>query len=375
MQLNKYFCNLKFRLIKNIKFSSTIEQEFSQTLKERINEYFKSNNIKKQANAEMYVKTVIMLLVYISPILIVSLDIVSSSFLAILLYAVSGLGIAGIGMGIMHDANHGAYTTNPKLSFFLGHTLDFLGCSSKMWKFQHNILHHTYTNIHGHDEDITAPVFLLRFSPHSKLYKIQKYQHYYVWFFYSLLTLFWVTGKDFVKCTYYYKIGLIPNKKAYRLQLLKFIPLKLYYFTTVVFLPYYFSSFSLGTIITGFLVMHFLAGLLLSIVFQMAHVVPNMEFPEPPERDDKMDENWFIHQLQTTSNFSPNNKLLFWYLGGLTNQVEHHLFPKICHVHYPKLSKIVAQTAKDFSVPYHVNKSFLSALSGHIKILKALGRG
>jgi len=321
----------------------------------------------------MYVKTVIMLLVYTIPIVIVSLDLITSSFLAILLYAISGLGIAGIGMGIMHDANHGAYTNNPKMSYLLGHTLDFLGCSSQMWKYQHNVLHHTYTNIHGHDEDISAPLFLLRFSPHSKLYKIQKYQHYYVWLFYGILTLYWVVAKDFVKSAYYYKIGLIPSKKAYRIQLLKFIPLKLYYFTTVVFLPYYFSSFSFGTILIGFLVMHFVAGLLLSVVFQLAHVVPNMEFPQA-DGDDQIEENWYIHQLQTTSNFSPKNKFLCWYLGGLTNQVEHHLFPKICHVHYPKLSQIVAQTAKDFSVPYHVNKSFFSALSGHIKILKALGR-
>jgi linoleoyl-CoA desaturase len=185
--------------------------------------------------------------------------------------------------------------------------------------------------------------------------------------------LYWVTGKDFVKSAYYYKIGLIPNKKEYIKRLLKFIPLKLYYFSTIIFVPYYFSSFSFGTIIIGFLLMHFVAGLLLSIVFQLAHVVPNMEFPQADE-EDNVDENWYIHQLQTTSNFSPKNKFLSWYLGGLTNQVEHHLFPTICHVHYPKISKIVEQTAKDFSVPYNVNKSFFSALSGHIKTLKALGK-
>ncbi len=314
-----------------------------------------------------------MLLVYILPILTISLNLVSSNLSVILLYGISGLGIAGIGMGIMHDANHGAYTNNSKLSYLLSHTLDFLGCSSQMWKYQHNILHHTYTNIHDHDEDISAPLFLLRFSPHSKLYKIQKYQHFYVWFFYGILTLYWVTGKDFVKSAYYYKIGLIPNKKEYIKRLLKFIPLKLYYFTTIVFIPYYFSDFSFLTILIGFLVMHFVAGLLLSVVFQLAHVVPNMEFPQADD-EENVDENWYIHQLQTTSNFSPKNKFLFWYLGGLTNQVEHHLFPTICHVHYPKISKIVEQTAKDFSVPYHVNKSFFSALSGHIKTLKALGK-
>lgn len=321
----------------------------------------------------MIVKTIVMILLFTVPIILMNIGLITHPLLAIILYLISGLGIAGIGMGIMHDANHGAYTKNSFMSKLLGHTLDFVGCSSEMWKLQHNVLHHTYTNIHGHDEDIDAPLFMLRFSPHSRHYKIQRLQHLYVWFFYSILTIYWVTFKDFVKAKDYYNKGLIRTKKEYRRRILKLIPLKIYYFTYALVLPMIFAPFSAFWIVIGFLAMHVLAGLLLSIVFQLAHVVPNMDFPTSAE-DGKMDANWYCHQLQTTSNFSPRNRLLFWYFGGLTNQIEHHLFPNICHVHYRKISKIVSRTAKDFQIPYNVNKTMLSAISGHIKMLRMLGK-
>lgn len=313
-----------------------------------------------------------MLLVYTTPIVLLASGVISSPVLAILLYLISGLGIAGIGMGIMHDANHGAYTKHSRLNSLLSHTLDYMGCSSKMWKLQHNVLHHTYTNIHGHDEDIDAPLFLLRFSPHSKGYKIQKFQHYYVWFFYGILTLYWVTVKDFKKATDYYKMGLIQTKKEYRLQILKLIPLKILYLTYALLLPLIFAPFPAYWIILGFILMHVLAGILLSVVFQLAHVVPHTNFPQS-NSPGKMDINWHIHQLQTTSNFSPKSRFLFWYLGGLTNQIEHHLFPNICHIHYRTISKIVARTAKDFHIPYYVNKTLFSAIYGHVKTLRILG--
>lgn len=359
--------------IKHLKFSPNVEQEFTKTLKRRVNLYFKLNKINKRANAEMILKTIVMLVVYSLPILLLDFGAISSPLLAIFLYLLSGLGIAGIGMGIMHDANHGAYTKNPIINRLMSYTIDYLGCSSEMWKYQHNILHHTYTNVHGHDEDIDAPVFLLRFSPYSKRYKIQRFQHYYVWLFYSVLTLYWTTVKDFKKARDYYKKGLITTKKELYLHILKLIPVKIFYFTYTLILPMYFAPFSAYWILLGFVLMHLIAGILLSVVFQLAHVVPETEFPQSDE-EGILEENWFTHQLVTTSNFSPKNKFLFWYLGGLTNQIEHHLFPNICHVHYRSLSKIVSRTASDYKIPYHVNKSLFSAIAGHVKELRSLGK-
>lgn len=321
----------------------------------------------------MITKTVVMLIVYTTPIVLLSLGLITSPAVAVMLFLVSGLGMGGIGMGIMHDANHGSYSKNSKLNTLLSYSLDFLGCSSEMWKFQHNVLHHTYTNIHGHDEDIDAPLFLLRFSPYSKRYKIHRFQHLYVWGFYSVMTLYWITLKDFKKVFEYYKMGLIKTKRESYMHLLKLIPLKLMYFGVTLVLPMIFAPFSPLWILLGFILMHMMAGVMLSMVFQLAHVVPDMKFPQSDD-EGKIDESWFTHQLQTTSNFAPKNRFLFWYFGGLTNQIEHHLFPNICHVHYRAISRIVAKTAKDYHLPYYVNKSMFAAIAGHVKTLRVLGR-
>lgn len=320
----------------------------------------------------MVLKSVAMFSLYVVPTVLISAGILSSTLAVIAAFLVAGMGIAGIGMGVMHDANHGSYTRRTNVGYVLTHTLDFLGCSSAIWKLQHNVLHHTYTNIHGHDEDIDAP-FVLRFSPHHKLRACHRYQQWYVWFFYGILTLYWVIGKDFIKSRTYLKTGMIPNRRNYWLRQLKLIGIKVFYFGYALVLPLLFSPVSAGWIITGFVLMHVLAGIVLSIVFQLAHVMPASEYPQP-EADDTIPSSWFTHQLATTSNFAPRNRALFWFLGGLTNQIEHHLFPQICHVHYPNLSRIVERTAKDFGIPYHVHRSFFGAVREHVRMLNILGK-
>ncbi len=321
----------------------------------------------------MITKSIIMILLYATPLFLLAIGGINSPILALLLYVLSGFGLAGIGMGIMHDANHGAYSKRPFLNTMMARTLEFVGCSSEMWKLQHNVLHHTYTNIHGHDEDIDAPLFLLRFSPYSKSYKIHRFQHLYVWLFYSVLTLYWVSVKDFRKVGDYYRMGFIKTRKEYWINIVKLIPIKVVYFGYTLVLPLVFAPFSFYWILLGYLIMHLIAGLLLSVVFQLAHVVPGTNFPQSDD-EGEVNNNWYTHQLQTTSNFSPKNPFLFWYLGGLTNQIEHHLFPNICHVHYRALSRIVSKTANEFKVPYHINESFFTAIVGHVKTLRILGK-
>jgi linoleoyl-CoA desaturase len=82
-------------------------------------------------------------------------------------YFLMGFAIAGIGMAVMHDANHGAYSSNQTINEYVGYLLNLVGGSAENWKIQHNILHHTYTNIEGLDADITT-FPMLRFSPFAK---------------------------------------------------------------------------------------------------------------------------------------------------------------------------------------------------------------
>jgi linoleoyl-CoA desaturase len=87
-----------------------------------------------------------------------------------------------------------------------------------------------------------------------------------------------------------------------------------------------------------------------------------------------MEDSWAVHQLLNTTNFSPGSKVTAWFIGGLNYQIEHHLFPQICHIHYPKISAIVAETAREYNLPYNVQKTFIHAIWEHGRMLKVLGK-
>lgn len=279
--------------------------------------------------------------------------------------------MAGIGMGIMHDAIHGSYSKNKFLTLIMSNTINLVGSNKEMWRIQHNVLHHSYTNIEHHDEDIDVP-FFLRFSPNSKKNKLHKYQHWYAWMFYGLVTITWITSKDFVNLNKFNKMGLIKDKRTYVKNLMDIIIWKFIYFALVLILPMIFSSASFWTIFFAFLIMQFVTGICISFVFQMAHVMPNSEFPLP-DTNGKMENDRATHQLLTTCNFSQNNGFLFWALGGLTNQIEHHLFPNISHVHYRAIAPIVKKTAIEFGLPYNSNGNLFNSIREHFKMLKSLG--
>ena len=111
----------------------------------------------------------------------------------------------------------------------------------------------------------------------------------------------------------------------------------------------------------------------MAIVFQLAHVVEDVQQPLPTS-EGNIENEWAIHQLQTTANFARNNRFINWFVGGLNFQVEHHLFPNICHIHYRKISYIVERTAREYGLPYHLKPSFISAVASHTRMLKVLGR-
>lgn len=320
----------------------------------------------------MIVKTVIMLLVFITPLIIINTGIVASVWLLFTLYIISGLGMAGIGMGIMHDAIHNSYSKNQTVNKYLGYTLNLIGANASVWKIQHNVLHHTYTNIEEADDDINPP-FFLRFTPHTRWYKIHKFQHIYSWFFYGLSTVSWVTVKDFIRMAKFRKMGFFKEKQAFNTELMKVIAWKVISFTFVLILPIIMVPLAAWITILAFITMHFVTGLLITTVFQLAHIVPTSDYPLP-DKNGLIEGDWATHQLLTTSNFSPKSRFFSWAIGGLNYQIEHHLLPNICHVHYRKISHIVAQTAKEYGLPYNNKHNFASAVREHFRMLRQLGR-
>ncbi|MCF8366983.1 MAG: fatty acid desaturase, partial [Bacteroidales bacterium] len=179
-----------------IKFPNKIRPEFITELRQDVKKYFQDNNLSMYGNTSIKIKSVVLMLVYLGPFILMLSGVVTTLPIILLSWAIMGVGVAGIGMGVMHDANHGSYSKNPKVNKFLSKSLYLLGGFPVNWRYQHNTMHHGFTNIDGHDEDI-APTGILRFSPHKPLYKIHRFQQWYAWFLYGLMTFSWVTFKDF----------------------------------------------------------------------------------------------------------------------------------------------------------------------------------
>jgi linoleoyl-CoA desaturase len=354
-----------------VKFHSKEKNEFFNVLKKRVDTYFEENNISKYANVNMVSKTIILMIGYLIPFLLIVLFQISSPWV-LLLWAVMGVCMAGIGMSVMHDANHGAYSTNDSANKWIGYSLNLLGGSVLNWKLQHNILHHTYTNVCGMDDDI-ADRLVLKFSPHTKVKWYHRFQPFYAFFFYGIITAYWVFLKDFIQFSQYTKNGVnAQDKRENFWTLIKIIALKVVYLFVMIYVPIFFFALPVWQVAVGFTIMHVIAGITLSVVFQLAHTVDETSHPLP-NNSGNIENDWAIHQMNTTMDFSPNSHWLSWYVGGLNFQVEHHLFPKICHVHYPAISKIVKLTADEYGIPYLVNPTFFGALKSHLRALKRFG--
>jgi len=357
---------------KALTFANT-HRDFVTTLNKRVNEYFKSNNIARQGNLEMYVKTACMFAAYFIPYALILAGVVSGIVPLIASTLFMGLGLAGIGLSVMHDANHGAYSEKAWVNTILGYSINLVGANAFNWKIQHNVLHHSFTNVLDHDEDI-SPRGVLRMSPASPWKTVHRYQFIYAWFLYGLMTIAWLGYKDFSRLGRYHKSGIAAKQKANIVrEWFILIATKLAYISYIFILPLVLTSLPWWQLLFGILLMHYVAGFVLAIIFQPAHVVEGSEFPLPDETN-TLETTWAVHQLRTTSNFGNRSRWFSWYVGGLNFQIEHHLFPNICHVHYRSISRIVRATALEFGLPYKSFNTFLAALQGHARLLKELGK-
>jgi linoleoyl-CoA desaturase len=357
---------------KTITFATTY-RDFVAILNKRVNEYFKTRNLSRHANPEMVIKTIVMFGLYMIPYFMIVTSTVTGTFWLIVMIFIMGIGLAGIGLSVMHDANHGAYSGTAWINTVIGYSLNFIGANVFNWKMQHNVLHHTYTNVHDEDEDI-SPRGVLRMSPHSKWVFIHRYQFIYAWFLYGLMTIVWMVTKDFIRLIRYQKLGLIKKHNAnLTKEWIILLGTKLFYAGYIFVIPVLVTSLTWWQVLLGFFMMHYLAGFILAIIFQPAHVIEGTAYPLPDENR-SLENSWAVHQLLTTTNYGNSSRWFSWYVGGLNFQIEHHLFPNICHVHYRKISVIVKDTAKEFGLPYKSVKTFIGALAMHARLLKQLGR-
>jgi linoleoyl-CoA desaturase len=352
------------------KFPAASGTTFYSEVRKRVNADFKQSGKSTHANSFMWFKAILFLsifaLLYLS-ILFINNQILVQFALSIALGAVC----AFIGFNICHDAIHGSFSSSKKVNGIFSFLFNMVGANPYVWNITHNVVHHTYTNIPGHDEDIEIAPGLIRISEEDQHFPHQKYQHWYAFPLYSLASLSWVLRKDYKK--FFQKnvgacLNVHPKKEYFNLFFYKV----LYYFMYIG-LPIILTDLHWWQVLIGFTVMHLAQGLTMGLVFQLAHVVEGTVFPIP-NATGNMEEAWAEHQMRTTANFATKCQISAFLLGGLNMQIEHHLFPKVCHIHYPRISKIVKQTAIEFGMPYHENKTFISALKSHYRILKKMGR-
>ncbi|MBM3445953.1 MAG: acyl-CoA desaturase [Bacteroidetes bacterium] len=344
------------------------QKEFFNALKQEVDAYFERNAIKKTGNWKLYAKTAILIPSAIGIYLLlmfVSMHWALSSFL----WVAFGLNMSAIGFNIMHDACHGSFSTRGWVNELFGLTNNFLGGNAFLWKLKHNIIHHTYTNVDGVDDDINNMPFMRQCStqPWKPMHQFQSIYMFFLYGFTSLFMFFMDYVKYFSK-----KIYSTPLKKMDVKEHIIFWGGKIFFILFYIGIPIFLIGWKAWLI--GFLISQFTLGLTLAIVFQLAHVVEHAEFESAGIDPVKIENEWAIHQVKTTANFAFSNKLITWFVGGLNYQIEHHLFPRISHIHYPAISKIVRETCAQFELNYIYFPSTRAAVASHVRFMNQMGQ-
>ncbi len=353
-----------------VKFNNK-DAVFFSALRKKVDAYFDNNNIAPTGNFTLFSKTFILVvsLVFIYTALITQLF--PYGWVNVLLCMLLGVNVAAIGFNVMHDGAHGSYSKYKWVNEIMGHSLNILGGSVFMWKQKHNIAHHTYTNIEGHDDDIDAGSLLRMHKDQPKL-PLHKFQHIYGLFLYGFMYGYWVFYTDYYKYFTGEVSENVPLRKMKTHEHIVFWASKILNLFLFVALPIALLGFV--NFLIGYLIVLFTGGIVISVVFQLAHIVEDAHFFSPdPTGLTVVEAEWAVYQLNTTVDFAPNSKVLTWLLGGLNFQVIHHLFPKISHVHYPEIRKIVQETCNEYNIAYRTFPTMWDAFKSHMRYLKATG--
>ena len=345
---------------------------FFNALRERIDSYFSENKIDPTGNFQLYSKAIIFISVLIFCYVYLVFFTPGSILLSALLCAILGFDLAAIGFNVMHDGSHGSYSNNKWVNKMMAYTLNMMGGNAFLWNQKHNLTHHSYTNIEGIDDDIDIRPWIRCHEDQPRKW-FHKFQHIYCLPLYGMTHFFWVYIKDFKK---YFTGKVAPGMTLRKMDLqehLIFWISKIFYFSVFIIIP----MFKIGLIetIAGYMVVVLVSGFFLATVFQLAHVVEGAHFVAPPTDDGpvKIESEWAVHQVSTTANFATKSRITNWFLGGLNFQIEHHLFPRISHIHYPKISKIVRETCREFNLNYLENPTVFLAMKSHLLYLKRIG--
>ncbi len=343
--------------------------DFRQTLTAKVNQYFEEKKRSPHATWTQIAK-VFVLFAWLIASYVLLVFFATTLWHAVLLSVSTGLAMAGIGFCVQHDGNHGSFSKRKWANKLAAYSLDALGGSSYLWTNKHNINHHTNPNVVNHDDDIDVGK-LGRMAPSQPRLWFHRWQHIYMWFLYGFLPPKWQLVDDFVTVIRG-SDGTNPVDRPEGWDRFVFVAGKAFSFTWVFVIPSLFHP--IWQVVVFYFVATWCMGVVLAVVFQLAHVVEETEFPIPEEPSGSMKLPWAEHQVITTANFAPKSRVLTWFLGGLNFQIEHHLFPKIAHAHYQYISPIVREVCDAYGLPYNSHRTMREAIRSHYRLLKAMGR-
>jgi linoleoyl-CoA desaturase len=353
---------------RNVGLTYCASTGFRHDLDQRVGAYFDENSLSRRDSPRMYLKTATLLL-WLGASYFGLVFLAHSWWQAAPLAVSLGLAMAGIGFNVQHDGNHGAYSRHAWINKLMALSLNLLGGNAYFWHFKHNIAHHSYPNISGSDDDIYIGPFG-RLSPHDRRHGFHRFQHFYIWVLYAGLAIEWQLTGDFRSLA---KPGIAdtPVARPRGWDLFFFWIGKAAFFTLAFVIPLF--RHSAGAVIGAYLFTGAILGLTLATIFQLAHCVEEATFRQPAPGSKRIESEWSAHQVESSVDFARGNRLITWYLGGLNFQIEHHLFPKICHVHYPAISGIVERTCAEHGISHRSHRTMRAALRSHVRLLKHLG--
>jgi len=352
--------------VKDYKPFYSWKSEFYSVLKRRVEEYARTDNINKTP-LSMYLMTTFVLSMWM---IFYYVGMIQGYFIGALLF---GFFHAHIGVNIAHDGGHGSYSKNKHLNFLAGASTDIMGGSWVIWAMQHNVGHHPHTNRQGDyededfDPDARSGFPLVRLSPQFPHRPHHKYQHLYIWFLFAFVGIKWMYAdiKYLVKGRYQTIQFWGFSKWTLSMQIIT----KSIFFAYSLIVPIYYHGIIWGLILNSCLFA--VNSYVFSLLFAVNHLTDKADFPS--SGDDQIERDWAKLQVETSTNFSVGSAFALHYSGGLNYQIEHHLFPYICHMHLPKISPIVQQTCKEYGVRYYAFETYFDAIRGYYNHLKELG--
>jgi linoleoyl-CoA desaturase len=342
---------------------------FLVEVRRRVRAYFQNTGKRERDCPRMYLKTATILVGW-AAIYTLLVFVVQTCWLAVPLAVMFALSMAMIGMCIQHDGNHRAYSDRPWVNKLMATMLDMIGASSFLWRFQHVVVHHTSPNVNGHDIDIDVGA-VARIAPGQKRRWVHRWQHMYLWALYGLTAMRWQLFADF-RDLWKGRMSVHQLPRPRWADIAVFFGGKLFSFALLLGIPMLFHSW--WVVLLFYALICAVAGVVLSVTFQLAHCVEAADFPEPEAGSNRMARSWAVHQVETTVDFSRRSRLAAWFFGGLNFQIEHHLFPRICHIHYRAIAPIVERTCREFGIRYAIHKNLWSGLASHFRWLRRMGQ-